>query len=61
MMQRNLWAEDQASTYLDAAKRLRAAATQQRDTSIVQHLQEIAERYEKLGKTIADLSVTSAA
>jgi hypothetical protein len=58
-MQRNLWAENQANTYLDAATRLRAAATQQQDETIVHHLEEIAERYEKLGKTIADLSLTS--
>ena len=58
-MQRNLWAENQASTYLDAAMRLRAAATQQRDETIVRHLEEIAERYEKLGKTIADLSLSA--
>lgn len=60
-MQRNLWAENQANTYLDAAVRLRAAATQQQDTTIMHHLEEIAERYEKLGKTIADLSLTTGA
>jgi hypothetical protein len=56
-MQRNLWAENQANTYLDAAMRLRAAATRQQDATIVHHLEEIAERYEKLGKAIADLSL----
>jgi hypothetical protein len=54
-MQRNLWAENQAHTYLDAASRLRAAATQHNDTTIAHHLEEIAERYEKLGKTIEAL------
>jgi hypothetical protein len=60
-MQRNLWAETQANTYFDAAMRLRAAATQQQDETIVHHLEEIAERYEKLGETIANLSRTSTA
>ena len=57
-MQRNFWAENEASTYLERHAR-RAAANQQRDETIVRHLEEIAERYEKLGKTIADLSLSS--
>jgi len=60
-MQRNLWAEDQASTYLDAARRLRAAAQRQPDAAVMRNLEEVAARYEQLGRTIATLSSTSSA
>jgi len=58
-MYRNLWAENQASTYFEAATRLRDAASRQHDASIARNLNEIAARYEALGKTIEAFSVRS--
>lgn len=60
-MQRNRWAENQASTYRDAAQHLRRAAARQDDTAITRHLEEIAERYEKLSNLLATFSTTSSA
>lgn len=58
-MQRNLWAETQARIYLDAAHHLRQAAKRQHDEAITHNLEDIAVRYEKLGKTLEALSTTS--